>query len=299
MDNNMNSDLLISDKETNGFPATEERTEGSVKFRKPRSTKRNKIILICLLCVLGVAIIVGAVFGCIAIFGKKPYDNTADFYFSSDLLSEEGSEYTVYGKIEFNVCNYADSLRTSAENIDNYTVSIESDGHDITDSCNIHKEMSALAKGSRATSKVTIDVPDEYCNLPLDITVKSEPVSVILKGAFTVLPVWDSKFADEEGSVVATLTLSANHETTLLVKWDAEKLIADSTNAYVKASDESDECEVTLAAGTSTEIYFFKPDMNAVYDEDDKNFPIEIKKLKTEISESDDSSDSESSGNNQ
>ena len=102
MDNNNNSELLLSEKEL-PLDLMDELDEKEVEYRKPRSAKRDKLILILLLCVLGVAIIVGAVFGCIAFMGKEEYDNTADFYFSSDLLSQDGGEYTVYGEIEFNV----------------------------------------------------------------------------------------------------------------------------------------------------------------------------------------------------
>lgn len=281
MDNNNNSELLLSEQEL-PLDKLDEFDEQDVEYRKPRSSKRNKIILILLLCVLGVAIIVGAIFGCIAFLGEEEYDNTADFYFSSDLLSQDGGEYTVYGEIEFNVFNYADSLRTSAETIESYSVTVKADGKNITDKCDVDKELSVLTKGSRTTGKVVVSVPDEYCGIPLDVEVVSYPVDIALKGKFTVLPDWGFDFSDEEGSVAASLSLYANDEITLLVKWDPEKLIADSTNAYVKASDEDYECEVTLAPGTSAQIYFFKPDMNEVYNEDDKSFPIEITKVKTE-----------------
>ena len=292
MDNNINSDLLLDEKD----PAAdlfEEKEEKELEYRKPRSAKRNKLVLIVLLCVLGVAVIAGAVFGCIAFFSEEEYDNTADFYFSSDLLSQEGGEYTVYGDIEFNLTNYADALRTSAENIESYSVSIKADGKDITSKCGIEKELSALTKGSRTSGKVTVSVPDKYCGIPLDVEVVSYPVDVTLKGRFTVLPDWGFKFSDEEGSVAASLSLYANEEITLLVKWDPDKLIADSTNAYVKASDEDYECEVTLAAGTGAEIYFFKPDMNAVFKEDEKSFPIEITKVKTDKKKESDNKDKE------
>ncbi|MBQ4054174.1 MAG: hypothetical protein IJD17_00555 [Clostridia bacterium] len=302
MDNNINSDLLLDEKD----PAAElfeEKEEKELEYRKPRSAKRNKLILIILLCVLGVAIIAGAIFGCIAFLGEEEYDNTADFYFSSDLLSQEGGEYTVYGDIEFNLANYADALRTSAENIESYTVSVKADGKDITSKCEVEKELSALTKGSRISGKVSISVPDKYCGIPLDVEVVSYPVDVTLKASFTVLPDWGFKFSDEEGSVSASLSLYANEELTLLVKWDPDKLVADSTNAYVKASDEDYECEVTLEAGSGAEIYFFKPDMNAVFKESDKSFPIEITKVKTkkkdesskkdEEKETDDSAESE------
>lgn len=284
MDNNNNSELLLSEKDL-PLDLMDELDEKEVEYRKPRSAKRNKLILILLLCVLGVAIIVGAVFACIAFMGKEEYDNTADFYFSSDLLSQDGGEYTVYGEIEFNVFNYEDALRTSAETVESYSVTVKADGKNITDKCTVDKELSALTKGSRTSGKVTVSVPEEYCTVPLDVEVVSYPVEVTLKGEFTVLPDWGYDFSDEEGSVSAALSLYANEEVTLLVKWDPEKLIADSTNAYVKASDEDYECEVTLAAGTGAAIYFFKPDMNAVYNEDDKSFPIEVTKIKTEKKE--------------
>lgn len=296
MDNNLNSDLLLTEKEAPIEGAAGDFPEDAVKFRKPRSAKRNKLILILLLCVLGVAVIAGAVFGCIALFDKEEYDNTADFYFSSDLLSQNGGEYTVYGDIEFSVSNYEDALRTSAENIESYSVSVEADGDDITSKCKVDKEMSALTKGSRTTGKVSVSVPDEYCGIPLDVIVKSYPVDVTLKGRFTVLPEWDCRFSDEKGSVAASLSLYANEEITLLVKWDPDKLIADSTNAFVKASNDDYECKVTLEAGTGTEIYFFKPDMTAVFNENDKSFPIEITKIKTEKKQEteDDSDENES-----
>lgn len=278
--------MLSDNKDTASAP------EDEVKLRKPRSAKRNKIVLICLLCVLGAAIIVGAVFGAIALFGKKPYDNTGAFYFSSDLLSEDGGEYTVYGDIKFTVCNYADSLRTSTENIESYNITVKAEGDDITSECNIDKEFASLTKGSKVTGNVIISVPNEYCGNKIDVTVASLPVSIVLKGSFNVLPAWDYEYNDEEGSVYGKLILSATEETTLLVKWDPEKLLADSTNPYVKASDEESECEVTLAAGTSAEIYFFKTDVTKVYDAEDKKFPIEIDKIKT-VSSSKDEEDEE------
>lgn len=279
----LDKDLIINDNDGNrptdndGFDLSENR-DGM--FRKPRKNRGKKIALIVIIAVLSLALIAGIVFGVLHFFGGDEYDNTSQFYFSSDLLNEDGNEYTVYGEISFNVNNFADELRVSGQDIEDFTVKAESEGKDITSLCTVTVEKHTLTAGDRDTSKVTVSVPENYYDTPIEISVESQPINIIIKGTFTVLPMWGSEIADESGNVSLKLTLWANEETTLLVKWDKSKLIGDKTDAYVKASDTDGECAVTLAAGSGTEMFFFKTDMTADYSEKKGVLTVEKTDLK-------------------
>ena len=76
------------------------------RFRRPRRIFKKKRRLVILLLLAGL-IIIGSltVLGFMLYEPEQVYDDSAAFYFSSNLLSEEGGEFTVYDDIEFNVYN--------------------------------------------------------------------------------------------------------------------------------------------------------------------------------------------------
>ena len=276
MDYNDNSTILIpgADKEQDAV----QEEDKNVKYRQPRKDRRGKTALIVVLCILGALLIAGGIYGAFRLFGGAEYDNTAQFYFSSNLLSEKGGSFVVYNQIEFTVCNYADELRTCAVDIDSYSVQITAKDKDITGSCKITKELETIPAGKMANGKVTVALPDEYQGQTVDVTVKSSPIEIVLRGEFTVLPVWSSDFTDQVGSVYCKLDLYANDEVVLKVTWDEDRVVADSTNAYVKATGKDQTFYVTLEPGVGAEIYFFKNDINADYSAEEKDRPVTVQR---------------------
>ena len=252
-------DDLFFDAEFEGRPDREQ-------YRKPRKTRiGKKHIIIAAVCLAAVLILGGILFAVIRNTRSDEYDNTGSFYFSSDLLTTDGGEFTVYNEIAFLVRNFADKLRISEETIESFTVTVVCDGKDITSECAIEKERATLEAGGVATSLVTVRLPDDYNGVPVEIETVSRPTEIRLRGTFTVVPSWGYSFSDKEGSVSGKLVIWANEEITLTVTWDPELMTADPTNAYVKSGADGSSCDVTLAAGTGCEIYFFKENINADY----------------------------------
>lgn len=256
-------------------------------FRRPRRLfkKRRRLII---LIALAVIIVIGSV-TVLAFMLNRPedvYDDSAAFYFSSNLLSEEGKEFTVYDSIEFNVYNYADALRTSAEPLDDFKVTVSAEGEDITSETEISTGEKSMVSGVRSGCTVIISVPEEYWNTPLDVTVVSSPIAKELHGRFTVLPEWGYELKDSEGNYTAELIIFANEKVAVEVEWNAEKLEPDSTNPYVEASQNNDKAVFTveLDAGTSASIPMFKiADISEKYDTDSK--VITVKKTEKAVEE--------------
>ncbi|MDD6264762.1 MAG: hypothetical protein PUB34_00415 [Clostridia bacterium] len=238
---------------------------GNAGYRQPSYKKRKKIILTVAIAVLSLIFVAICTFVAFKLFGGKDYDRTDEFYFSSDFLTAQGASIAQNGKISFELYNYQDDLRTSIYDIEAFDIKVSADGKDITDKCKISESKTKLNKNKKESSKITIDLPDEYFRKDVDVTVKSEPNAVTLKGTFTVTPLWSWKLTGEQGSITATLTLSNDKAGSYTVKWDGEALTADSTNRFISASEDDDKCTVTLEDGESCEIVFFKKDVKAEY----------------------------------
>ena len=255
------------------------------RFRRPRRIFKKKRRLVILLLLAGL-IIIGSltVLGFMLYEPEQVYDDSAAFYFSSNLLSEEGGEFTVYDDIEFNVYNYADSLRVSKEPLESFSVKVEADGKDITGKSEISTGETAMAPDVRSGCTVVVSVPEEYCDAAIDVTVTSSPIEKVLRGTFTVKPEWGYELSDNEGDVCAELIIFANEKVTVEVEWDPEALIADSTNAYVRAAQgEPNICTVELDAGMSASIPMFKISPEEEYDSDSK--VISVKKTENAVVE--------------
>ncbi len=265
--------------------AAEEVNVTEPKFRRPKRIfqKRKIRILLLILAILLLASAVTVL--CFKIFEpEKVYDDSAAFYFSSNLLSEDGGEFTVYDSIEFNVYNYADSLRVSKEPLEGFEVKVEADGKDITGKTEISTGETAMAPDVRSGCTVVIGLPEKYYDKKVDVTVTSSPIEKQIKGSFIIKPEWNYEIRDKEGDVCAELVIFANKDVTLTVEWDTEKLIADSTDSYVKASgNEASSCKVELVGGSSVSIPMFKIDISDDFSSDEK--VIKVSKSKHESEE--------------
>lgn len=262
-DNDIKKDDLLLENETD-----DEIIGGEPKFRKPRYIFRKKKI-IALVIVLAALLAAGAcaLVGWLVYEPEKVYDDSTAFYITSNILSEEGGKFTVYDRIEFDLYNYADSLRVSAEPVEIASVKLEADGKDITGKADITVSESTIAPEVRADSKVVITVPEKYHGQEISVSVATGPIEKTLKATFVVVPEWGYELRDKEGDVCAELVIYANKDVSLQVEWSAEKLVPDSTNAYVRAGKlNENKCTVELSPGMGATIPMFKLDPSQVYD---------------------------------
>ncbi len=255
--------------------------EEELKFRRPKRIFKKKRMLIVFFIIIGL-ILTGAVsFAAYMIFKPdKVYDDSAAFYFSSDLLSEDGGEFVAYDSIDFNVYNYADALRVSKEPVEDFTVTVMADGKDITGKVDISMGERGMAPDVRSGCAVSVSVPEKYRDKVVDITVKSFPVEKVLKGSFTLEPAWDYMINDAKGNVCAELVVFANKDVSLELEWDGEKLIPDSTDSYIRtAKDGEFKCNIELSAGMSITIPVFKTDISKAYSKGNKAISLNEVKL--------------------
>ena len=253
-----NNELLVEEPKEN---AAEEEV---LQFRRPKKVIKKKRLLIVLLIIIG--LVAAAVGTFVALKLMKPeegYDDSAAFYFDSNLLSEDGNKEpkVLCDTIDFEVRNYADSLRVSKEPIEDFTITVMVDGRDITPKADIIVDERSMAPDIRCESTVSVSVPEKYREEVIDIIVVSSPIEKELKGSFRLEPAWGYEFKDEKDNICADLVIYANKDITLELSWDGEKLIADSTDSYIRTANAGEtKCLVELSAGTSTTIAMFKAD---------------------------------------
>lgn len=226
--------------------------------------------LVWLLIALG---LLGAVAGVSAKYAQTKTDVTdtvaEDFYFTSPLLSTEGSTYTLMPtttSLEIPICNYADSLRTSTANISySYTVTKE-DGTAVAGGSGD----GTLTGGAQSTGKISLTglTTGTY-------TVKasaSSPFAANLAGTF-VIPTADTgvhyTVSDTKGSAYATLTVwTEDYTGNIVISWSAG-LIPDSTDPALSGLITGSGAGSLTVAGeayASNTYRFFKTDTSAVYD---------------------------------
>ncbi|MBQ4602142.1 MAG: hypothetical protein IJB24_04700 [Clostridia bacterium] len=278
-------DNMIKDNEllVEEAPVAPEKEE--LVFRTPKKIVKKKRLLTVLFIILGLILAGALCFGAYMLFGpEKGYDDSAAFYFSSDLLNEEGGEYVVYDTIDFNVYNYADSLRVSKEPVEDFSVTVKADGKDITARSEISMGERAMAPDVRSGCAVSVSVPEKYRDKVIDVTVKSFPVEKELKGSFKLEPAWGYSVNDEKGNVCAELVIFANKDISLELSWDGEKLIPDSTDSYIRtAEDGENKCNIQLSGGMSITIPMFKAEPEKVIASDSK--AVVLKAVKYTVTE--------------
>ncbi len=281
MKDNMIQDNELLVEELAGVPAVDE----ELQFRRPKKIIKKKRLLIVLFIILGLVVMSALAFGAYMLFKpEKGYDDSAAFYFSSDLLSEEGGEFVVYDTIDFNVYNYADALRVSKEPVEDFSIAVKADGKDITAKAEISIGEKAMAPDVRSGCAVSISIPEKYRDGVIDIVVKSSPVPKELKGSFKLEPAWGYSLNDKEGNVCAELVIYANKDISLELSWDGEKLIPDSTDPYIRtAEDGENKCSIQLSGGMSITIPMFKADPAKVHKADGK--AVTLKTVKYTVTE--------------
>ena len=234
-------------------------------YRTPRGRGRKKTLIVILISAASVLLLALIVFAAIRLTGKPVYDNTGEFYFSSDLLSVDGGSYTVYNEINFRVNNFADKLRVSDSDVESYSVKVTASGEDVTDLCAVAKESASLPGGTVSSSLVTVTLPDGLYGVPLEVEAASSPTEIVLHGTFTVVPSWGSSLSDSPGSVYCALTVWTNEDASVKITWDDTLLIPDKSDPFIRSGAEGNACTFALAAGTGAEIRFFKNDISADY----------------------------------
>lgn len=200
-----------------------------------------------------------------------------EFYFTSTLLSETGTTYTLMPtvtELEIPVCNYADDLRYSAEQIQySYTV--------LKNDKEISKGSGIIEAGELKTSSIKL-VDLKAGTYEVTVTANS-PFKKVLKGTFTIpeesIQVHYS-VADKEDSPYLLFTVwTENYDGNVKLTWP-ENLIPDTTNAQLQNVDtyNSDSGkyvagEVTLSyTAYSSKVYrFFKINPSVVYTENQFN----------------------------
>ena len=244
--------------------------EEVLTFRKPKHFSRKKKLLVVLIIILALLFVAALGFGAYKIFfAGGRYDDSASFYFSSNILSEEGGEFKAVGTIDFDIYNYADTLRTSKEKIEGFDIKVMANGKDITKKATIVTGEKTMEAEVRSACNVNIDVPREYHDKLIEVEVTSKPTQVVLK----------------DDGVCVELIIFANKDTTVDVEWNEKKLTADSTNPYVEKSGiDKDKCSVSLAGGMSTSVYFFKSDVEDEFSGKTKDIKVteNEKTVKTE-----------------
>lgn len=276
MNDNMNnsSQLLVEGNDTINAD------EKALSFRKPKKIVKKARARTVLLILLIALVAAGLTFAGFMLFGPgEVYDDSTAFYFTGDLVSEEGGEYTVYDSIDFNVYNYADSLRVSKEPLESFTVKVECEGKDITSKSEITMGEVAMAADVRSGCAVSVKVPEQYNGSVIDITVVSYPINKELRGSFKVLPQWGYEIKDAKGNVCAELMIYANKDVSLELEWDGEKLIPDSTDSYIRTAENGEnKCNIQLSAGMSTTIPLFKVNPDKVYSNKTKAISLDALK---------------------
>ncbi len=290
------SDMLIDDIDVQENYAKEP------VFRKPLNLRQKRNLKIALLCALGAVLLAGVVL--LAVFllnGPAPYDNSGQFYFSSDLLSEaEGKQcYTTYGAIEFDIYNFEDKLRVSKEAIEDFDIKLECDGKNITSRADISVGERAMEADIRSTCRVSITLPERYHNKEIEVSVSSSPILKELKGKFKVIPKWSYEVKDYEGSVCTEVVIYANESVALEFSWNKEgNLIPDATNSYIRTAKEGEaSCIIELAPGTTVTLPMFKTDIKAVYSENSEEFSLKETNKKAIAADTTEESEKEVEGN--
>ncbi len=197
--------------------------------------------------------------------GKSGLASAEEFYFTSDLLKEEGASYDVYNwgdGIPIQLKNYEDSLRYNVKDI-SYTVTCVPECT-VTDNGNTTNGNKIL--GGNANSIEIKVKPTDLTKTQITVTVEtSSPYKKTLEATFTATGKLQPKYqiTDSSGEPTAELILTGGaKKSDITLSWDNTKIMPDRTNKYL--SFDSNTCVITAEASASYRILLFKtdPDMN-------------------------------------
>lgn len=194
---------------------------------------------------------------------------SSDFYFTSTLLSEAGTQYTLMpetNSLEIPLCNYADSLRISNADI-TYSYTVTKDGGSETTG------NGTIVAGAANTQ--TISLTDLTKGTYTVTAVATSPYQATLKGTFTI-PTESTgvhySVTDTSGSPYVLLTVwTENYSGKVTLTWPAG-LIPDSTNpalsgasTYSVSGYTAGSIVVSGAPYGSNVYRFFKQNTSAVF----------------------------------
>ena len=203
-------------------------------YRKPLNILKKRRATIALIIALSLVATAGLTFLAYKLLKPNIAPGNETFYFTSDLLSDKpGKEFAAYKTIDFKLCNYADELRSSKTNIDDFAFRLLYGNEDITAKCKIDCGSYQLNAGDRSSTDVSITVPDEYYGLPVNVSVESLPITSTLYGTFIVYGDWGYEIAENENEFVCKMTIWANTDIDLKISWDPQLVTPDYTNLLI------------------------------------------------------------------
>ena len=218
-------------------------------YRKPLKILKRRRAVIASIIALSIIAAAGLIFLGFKLFARSLSPMNETFYFTSDLLSDiPGKEYITYKTIDFTLCNFADELRTSKKNIDDFKVNVFSGTDDITAKCKISCDTFKLSAKERTSVGVSIKIPDDYYDMPVTVSVESFPISNTLSAVFTVRGDWGYEYEDAENEFAGKLIIWANTDVTLKLSWDPDRVTPDYSNLLIY---EYDIDEILEDAGSS------------------------------------------------
>lgn len=196
---------------------------------------------------------------------------SSDFYFTSTLLSEAGTQYTLMpetNSLKIPLCNYADSLRISNADI-TYSYTVTKDGGSETTG------NGTIVAGAANTQ--TISLTDLTKGTYTVTAVATSPYQATLKGTFTI-PTESTGFITRHGyfrkSLVLLTVWTENYRWKVTLTWPAG-LIPDSTNpalsgasTYSVSGYTAGSIVVSGAPYGSNVYRFFKQNSSAVFTTD-------------------------------
>ncbi len=197
------------------------------------------------------------------------YIDAADFYFSAEYLTTYTTDgniptYTVYNypannSISFNVCNYADDLSITKEDI-KFTANSDNGG-DVKGAGTID------GGGAKNSKPVTLTVNDVGI---YTVTVSStSPYEQTLKAKFNFVaaaaPVVTTKFTNYDDYVTLDVAVAPHAQATCSVEvnWDTNNLVLDTNDALfsgknISKSNNNAAVTVNMNTGGSYSIIFYK-----------------------------------------
>lgn len=193
-----------------------------------------------------------------------------EFYFTGDVLKEEGGTYTIYdwtAGIPVTVNNFADSMRFSKTEIQ-YTVICEKGACSIDGGSKLHEASGTLKGGAAHTGNITI-WPDQG-EKSVTVTATSEaPYKKTLKAKFLLQDSSDLLYAieDSSGEATAELTIKGGRtEQTLTIAWNESRFSPDNTNIILRGEPVTGgSVKIAVEPMGSCSLLFFKTDPSSDY----------------------------------
>jgi hypothetical protein len=240
------------------------------KEKKKDENSTNKlryiVYLFALLAILS-GIVVNVVSKYVRTNKEQAYVQAQEFYFESDLLTEEGKEYELASEtteIVINLRNNADELRYSQGDI-KVVFEVTENGN------SIKNETITLSGGKVDDEKITFEV--EYGKTYEVTATGSCGFEKVLKGTFIITDVDETLYKRvEQTNEYVELTVWTKNLTGVVEISIPDGLIPDNTNdilTNVKTEDASFEDRKNFQNAYSSYTYrFFKTNNNS-YDESD------------------------------